>query len=183
MTATSLKRPRADNPRFLLKPNVEGRVSEELSQLNISYACTSALIKGLNLLDPGKPLSERLTSIASGTHRLLPYSLKFWVDHCLDYAKWGGILEKYRPLPRHLAELQQRHDQLVQETIDRDSSHHRSANVAEGKNFEDRLKFLQHLPIYQLMYDVLSVQWKTSQHPCETGEGWSAIIPKQKTDV
>ncbi|KAF2728956.1 ankyrin [Polyplosphaeria fusca] len=148
---------------FLLKSNFGERISRELSQLNISYACTSALVKGLSLLGPRKT-SEYLISIANGTHRLLPYSINHWIEHCLDYAKCGGKLDMNCPLPRLLAELQRKHDQLLQEIAERDPSHHQSASDVDMKSFKDGFELLRHLPAHQLMQDVLSDQSNTSQY-------------------
>ncbi|PSN61329.1 hypothetical protein BS50DRAFT_534675 [Corynespora cassiicola Philippines] len=160
---------------FLLKSNAGWRISQQQTELSISFACATTVLRGLDLLDPQKTSSECFMSIASRVHRLLPYSLKFWVEHCLEYAKCGGSLDTSDLLPRRLANLQLKHEKLLQQTFGRKINHSRLIGDSVGHSFEDSLTLMNHLPVHGLMEDTLSIQRAVIQHSFENGEDAEAF--------
>jgi hypothetical protein len=140
------------------------------AQLDISSACAATLIRGLDLLHPEAAPSYNLVRVVSGSYRLLPYALEFWIEHCLLYASTGGPLDLDHLFSRHLTQLRNKHDQLSRR-LDTGEIENPSPLEASQSQPDDRLKLLAHIPIHALMRGVLNARWSASQLLCENGEG------------
>jgi hypothetical protein len=156
--------------RFLLRSNASGVVPRTQAQLNMSLACATTLIRGLDLLSPNAAPSKHLAPIARDTHRLLPYAIEYWIEHCLGYAT-GGSLQPDCILPHRLTELRRKHDRFLQMSERGESQNSYSPEITSESELDDRLKFMAHLPIHSLMREVLHIRWSAGQYVCENGEG------------
>ena len=146
-------------------------IPQSQAQLNISFSCSTTLIRGLDLLhqDPAQP--KHFVQIASGAYRLLPYALEYWIEHCLRYAASGGPLHLEHPISRRLTELWGKHSQLLQTFEGGKPTYTNSSQAFNELPLDNRLKYMAHLPIYDLMSEVLRVRWLVGEQLCENGEG------------
>lgn len=154
--------------RYLLKSSSPRIVPAIHTELDLSSVCVITLIRGLGLLHP-KDTPVDLVRIVRGSHRLLPYALEFWIEHCSNYASQEGYLGVANPLSRHLTRLHNTHE---------DASNHlnrleNSCAPNEPLNSEgdDQLKAFSHMPIHEIMKGVLHVRRLTGQRRCENGRG------------
>jgi len=157
--------------RFLLKSKAAEVIPQGQAQLNISFSCSTILLRGLDLLHQGSTPSKHLIQIAGGTYRLLPYALEYWVEHCLQYAVSDGLLEPGHILSHRLTELWDKHNQLLHIFDSGKFTHTESSKTFKEWPLDDRLKSVAHLPINGLMTDVLQVRRLADEQICENGEG------------
>ena len=157
--------------RFLLKSSAAKVISLNKAELNISFSCATTLIRGLELFCQSAAPSERLMQIASSTHRLLPYALEYWTEHCLRYAASCGSLEPGSLLPRRLSELENKHSSFLQTFRGGELASPRPLESSNECPPDDRLKCISHLPIQHLIDEVLHVRSIAGQQCCENGEG------------
>jgi hypothetical protein len=154
-----------------LKSTAPKIISPMQAQLDISSTCNSTLVRGLNLLSLSVSHPGNLLRIVSGSHRLLPYALEFWIEHCLHYASAGGPLNLGQSASTCLSQLHDTHEQFSGKPDTVESSDG-SAEVMEDY-LDHRLKLFTHVPAHDLMRKVLHARWLASQQHCENGEGKS----------
>jgi hypothetical protein len=131
-------------------------------------------VRGLNLSSPvSRP--DNLVRIATGSYRLLPYALEFWIEHWLQYASAGGVLDIGQFGSTSLSQLHDTHEQLS-ENSDPDDSSCGSVEAMED-HLDHRLKLFAHMPVHDLMRRVLHARKTSSQQQCETWEGKSNPWP------
>lgn len=155
--------------RFFLKSTAPQIITPMRAQEDMSFACTFTLMRGLDLLAAGVSELDNLVRVASGSYRLLPYASEFWVEHCLNFASTGGLLDLDQPISGHLAQLCNAHEShYVADDISRSKN---SSTDAVEDRLDPRLKLFAHLPIHDLMKGFLHVRWLASQQNCDKGEG------------
>ena len=129
-----------------------------------------ALTNGLDLLGPNADPSYRLTSVVSGVHRLLPYAIDYWIEHCLVYST-SGSLQPDCGLALRLCDLKIKHNQILQNWNTPGDHNSHQIHPTTGCILDDRLRFIAHLPIFPLVTAVLEARKSASQHIPDNGEG------------
>lgn len=120
------------------------------------------ITRSLDLLCVDSGSVTNFARIVSGHHRLLPYSLEFWIEHCLEYASKRKNLCLDRVIEYHLDQLYEKHEgslhavgcNVVQTATQTET------NVSYG---DERLELFSDMPIYGLMADVLQLRRLASQ--------------------
>jgi hypothetical protein len=153
-----------------LKCTIPEVVSQKQAQLDIAFACTTVLSRGLDLLCSDLMLPDNLVRIASGIYRLLPYALEYWIEHCLLFAMQAVPLGTDHILSRQLSYLDDKHGHVVQRLKHAEDVGPVPFDSSKSPS-DDRLRLIEHLPTYDLMSKVLHVRWLADQHVCENGEG------------
>jgi hypothetical protein len=128
------------------------------------------ITRSLDLLRVDNGSVTNFARIMSGHHRLLPYALEFWIEHCLEYASERKNLGLDRALEHHLDQLYEEHTGSLLavgcnavQTITRTET-----NVNYG---DERLELFSGMPIYGLMADVLQLRRLTSQNNDDSSVG------------
>lgn len=142
----------------------------------MSLVCATTLFNSLDLLHPNASLSENRVRIATGTYRLLPYALEYWIEHCLLYAAKESTVSLNQQYLHQLTRLHEKHNRLVQE-LDTAGVIDRNASGDFESHLDDRLKHVFHLSIRCLIEEVLHIRWMTGQYPCESGESKLLVGP------
>ncbi|KAL9093837.1 MAG: hypothetical protein Q9165_003760 [Trypethelium subeluteriae] len=139
------------------------------SHYDITFACVATLASGLDLVGPEVAEQDRLMSVASRKHGLIPYAIEYWIEHLLLYASAGGTFEQDRPLSLHLSSFLNKHNQLFHLT----KSHaNEAACEDEGASYgksDKRLGLLANLPVHDLARKILHLRWLSNQESSESG--------------
>ncbi|ORY00158.1 hypothetical protein BCR34DRAFT_606363 [Clohesyomyces aquaticus] len=144
-------------------------IQDEAHQ-DLAFACTTVLLSGLALVDPGMTPVKRLVKVGGGLYRLLPYALEYWIDHVLLYVSSGASLDRNHRLAQHLSRLRVEHDRLLT-LIGRSKGPLENPNEIATPNPGDlRLQLLSHLYIHDLIQDVLHFRHQSAQGNCENGK-------------
>jgi hypothetical protein len=140
------------------------------AQLDLSSVSVTTLMNGLSLLRPTVSSTEVLIRVAAGTHRLLPYALEFWVEHCLSYAFTVGSSAIQVFLLHRLANLHDKHDYLTQ--IAQPNDYHPILSLGLSQiEPDERINLYAHLPVQTLMREVLRSRQSISRQNCKNGHG------------
>lgn len=138
------------------------------AELDLSSVCAVTLMRGLDLLRSGNYPVD-LDRIARGNHRLLPYALEFWIEHCLLYTSNGGTLDEGCQLTHHLTRLHDTHGNLSKSlNWLKDELEPVEASDSQTK---DRLKPFAHIPAYAMMEEVFRIRRLAIQGGYENGKG------------
>jgi hypothetical protein len=105
--------------------------------------------------------------IVSGKHRLLPYAIEFWIEHCSQYASKAGSLRMDQLFQQHLARMHDKHQQCLH-ALGRAMT---QAQATDKTNTNVRLQLFSNMPICELMADVLSLRQLASQLDGENSSG------------
>lgn len=134
---------------------------------DLSFACATLLMNGLQLLEPHVATRDRLIRVGSGLFRLLPYALEYWTEHFLLYASNGGDINQNHKLIRHMSTMRSKHDQLLSRIKDLRVS---SNGTAPHEMLDERLQLVSQLHTHDLIRDVLRLR-SLLQQECEDGKG------------
>ena len=140
---------------------------------DISFACVTTLISGLDLIDPRVSEEDRLLQVGSGIYGLIPYAIEYWITHLFLFASKGGPLEERHPLSLHLSSLLYKHNELLHFPEDSISQPFNSDEYPPQSQLDSRLELLIHLPIHTLVNRILQIRWLSDQKSCEDGQGKS----------
>jgi hypothetical protein len=143
------------------------------AELDLASVCVVTLVRGLGLLRPGTR-SDNHARIASGSYRLLPYTLEFWIEHCFLYTSEGGALGLNCSLMRHLTRLSDAH-RLLSTSLNCPGNDETPADDELGQQAE-KLQPFSHLPAHGLMKEVLRTRRLAIERGCETGQGKCRFI-------
>jgi hypothetical protein len=149
--------------RFFLKFDGPRFVTPLQAELDLSSVCVVILVRGLGLLRP-RTNSDSHARLANGSYRLLPYALKFWIEHCSMYASKGGTLSANCPLAKHLSRLHEAH-RLLSRSLNKPLS-----LVTEALQDADLQNYAR-LPAHTLMVEVRRIQRLASENGYENGPG------------
>lgn len=133
---------------------------------DLSFACATLLMSGLQLLEPHVTTRDRLIRVGSGLFRLLPYALEYWTEHFLLYASNGGDINQNHKLIRHLSTMRSQHDQLLSRIKDLRVS---SNDTAPHEMLDERLQLVSQLHTHDLIRDVLRLR-NLLRQGCEDGK-------------
>lgn len=133
---------------------------------DLSFACATLLVGGLQLLRPQMTSSERLVQVGSGLFRLLAYAIEFWTEHFLMYATNGGDTNCDHNLIQHLSKMRSEHDAFQDPGL----SLNMIALTPRG-TIDERLRLVSHLHVHDLVYDVLDLRNLLKYQDCESGKG------------
>ncbi|KAL9065694.1 MAG: hypothetical protein Q9157_007389 [Trypethelium eluteriae] len=140
------------------------------SHCDISFACMATLSSGLDLVDPESTEQSRLRRIVSGVHGLIPYAIENWIEHLFLYASTGGAFEQDRALFLHLSSFLSKHNNLLHLTKVHEEKSAYGNEHASFNQLDKRLRLLAHLPIHDLVREILHMRWLARQEACESGE-------------
>ncbi|KAI9667637.1 MAG: hypothetical protein M1821_000454 [Bathelium mastoideum] len=154
---------------FLTKMSDPIVVREIDANYDISFACITVLIMGLNLIHPKTTEENRLLQVGSGIYGLIPYAIEHWISHLLLLASSGAVLEQNHPLPMHLSILLYKHMELLQyPEFCTGQSEPPDEQNSQGE-LDTRLTLLSHLPIHKLIEEILRIRWLSEQRSSENG--------------
>ncbi|CAN9168468.1 unnamed protein product [Alternaria alternata] len=132
------------------------------SALDILSACAVVITRSLDLVYLDSSSVDYLARIASGHHRLLPYALEFWVEHCLDYASSGGNLSPDGQFQYHLSRIHEKHEECL-DALGRATVQVGTQRTAGAGDVDERLDLFSSMPIHKLMADVQNLRLLASQ--------------------
>lgn len=127
-------------------------------------------MKGLDLLQRNIGQTEISAQVVSGSYRLLPYAMEFWIEHCLLYSKSAGTSGVDRVILNLLSLLQRKHDSLAQALHHESRRHEVSAN-SSGTEVDEQTGPCAGWPAQMLMRDSLRTRTFVSRENCENGKG------------
>jgi hypothetical protein len=155
--------------RFFLKCQLPQIVSAIDAALDISWACAVVITRSLDLIGLECTSIGYLTRIASGSYRLLPYAIEFWIEHCSQYAS-GGRLDLDRLFQQHLARMHEKHNDCLHE-LGRATTQVATQDRNNANHVDERLQLFSNMPIYGLMADVLSLRQLVGQFDGDNSSG------------
>lgn len=120
------------------------------------------ITRSLDLLCVDSGSVTNFARIVSGHHRLLPYALEFWIEHCLEYASERENLGLDQAIQHHLDQLYEKHKSSLHAVGCNavQTATQTETNVSYG---DERLELFSGMPIYGLMADVLQLRRLASQ--------------------
>ena len=115
------------------------------------------ITRSLDLLCVDSGSVTNFARIVSGHHRLLPYALEFWIEHCLEYASERENLGLDQAIQHHLDQLYEKHKSSLHAVGCNavQTATQTETNVSYG---DERLELFSGMPIYGLMADVLQLR-------------------------
>jgi hypothetical protein len=142
--------------------------------LDILSACAVVITRSLDLVYLDSGSVDYLVRIASGHHRLLPYALEFWIEHCLDYASSGGDLSPDGQFQYHLSRIHKKHVECL-DALGRATVQVGTQGTAGASDVDDRLELFSSMPIHKLMADVQYLRLLASQSDGNDRSGRSEL--------
>ena len=94
------------------------------AHLDISLVSAAILLRSLHLASGDSSFSSNQITVATGSYRLLPYALEYWIEHCLLYTSMEGTIGPNQALPYRLTQLREKHDQILQNSGALDQERH-----------------------------------------------------------
>jgi hypothetical protein len=132
-------------------------------------------MRSLDLVHPDYSYMEYLGKIASGSYRLLPYALEFWIEHCSQYASGGGSLGPDRPLQHHMARLHMKHQDCLH-IHGRAIDHVQMQENLCANHVDERIEPFSEMPICALMADVLNLRRLIAEFDSDNSSGMFRLI-------
>jgi hypothetical protein len=142
--------------------------------LDILSACAVVITRSLDLVCLDSGSVDYLVRIVSGHHRLLPYALEFWIEHCLDYASSRGNLSPDGHFQYHLSRIHEKHEECL-DALGRATVQVGTQTAAEASDADERLEQLSSMPVHKLMADVQHLRLLASQSDSNDRSGRSEL--------